>query len=77
MKTYIHVNRNKIDSNRKHNKTDPVITVKNYKTNKYGKKVDILDKEGNIVASVIYSPKRPLACGAKVWIETESKIKIS
>lgn len=77
MKTYIHVNRHKIDSNRKHKTTIPVITVKNYKTTKYGKKIDILDKEGNIVASVIYSPKHPLSCGAKVWIETESKIKIS
>jgi len=27
-------------------------------------------------AKVIYSPDKPLSCGAKVWIETESEVKI-
>ncbi len=32
------------------------------------------DKDGNIVASVVYSPDKPLSCGARVWIETDSEV---
>jgi hypothetical protein len=26
------------------------------------------------VAKIVYSPEKPLSCGAKVWIETNEKI---
>jgi len=26
---------------------------------------------------VVYSPDKPLSCGAKVWVETEAEVKIS
>jgi len=52
------------------NKTkDPVITVKTSKSNNYAHEVKI---EGP--SKVIYSPDKPLACGAKVWIETDEKV---
>lgn len=76
MKTIIHVNQHKIRSNQKTGKRDPVITCKTYKSNQYGSKVEILDKEGRVVATVIYSPDKPLSCGARVWIETENQINI-
>tara|TARA_Y100000004_G_scaffold130079_1_gene146724 strand:- start:270 stop:488 length:219 start_codon:yes stop_codon:yes gene_type:complete len=69
MKTKIHINQHVIKSNYKNNKRDPVITVKTYKSNNYGHQVDILGP-----SKVIYSPDKPLSCGAKVWIETESKV---
>ena len=56
-----------IRSNKKNGTNDPVITVKTYKSNTYGHEVDIL---GN--SKVVYSPDKPLSCGARVWIETES-----
>jgi hypothetical protein len=37
--------------------------------------VDILDKDGNVVASVVQS-RKPLSCGALVWVETELDIRV-
>ena len=69
MKTKIHINQHVIKANHKNNKRDPVITVKTYKSNNYGHQVDILGP-----SKVIYSPDKPLSCGAKVWIETDSEV---
>lgn len=71
MKTRIHVNQHKIRSNLKTGERDPVITVKTYKSNDYGHEVSI---EGP--CKVVYSPDKPLSCGARVWIETESEVVI-
>ena len=60
-----------IRSNKKNGTNDPVITVKTYKSNTYGHEVDIL---GN--SKVVYSPDKPLSCGARVWIETDSDVLI-
>tara|TARA_R100000781_G_scaffold4181_1_gene5356 strand:- start:51 stop:269 length:219 start_codon:yes stop_codon:yes gene_type:complete len=72
MKKRIHVNQHKIRSNKKHNLNEPVITVKTSKSNDYGHEVEILGP-----SKVIYSPDKPLSCGAKVWIETEAEVKIA
>ena len=69
MKKYIHINQHKIKSNHKHNKREPVITVKTYNSNTYGHQVHILGE-----CKVVYSPDKPLSCGAKVWIETEAEV---
>jgi len=71
MKKFIHVNQHKIKSNSKHNKNEPVLTVKTYKSNDYGHEVEI---DGP--CKVVYRPNKPLSCGAKVWIETKSEVKI-
>tara|TARA_R100000687_G_C6377493_1_gene130992 strand:- start:209 stop:427 length:219 start_codon:yes stop_codon:yes gene_type:complete len=71
MKKFIHVNQHKIKSNSKHNKNEPVLTVKTYKSNDYGHEVEI---DGP--CKVVYRPNKPLSCGARVWIETESEVKI-
>jgi len=75
-KTIIHVNKHVIASNRKHDKCEPPLTVKTYKSNDYCHEVAILDKDGNEVARVVHRPNKPLSCGAKVWIETRNYIKI-
>ena len=69
MKTKIHVNQHVIRSNKKHGKKEPVLTVKTYKSNTYAHEVEI-----NGPSKVIYSPDKPLSCGARVWIETESEV---
>ena len=71
MKKRIHVNQHKIRSNKKHNLNEPVITVKTSKSNNYGHEVEILGP-----SKIIYSPDKPLSCGAKVWIETEAEVNI-
>ena len=69
MKTKIHVNQPVVRSNKKHGKKEPVLTVKTYKSNTYAHEVEI-----NGPSKVIYSPDKPLSCGARVWIETESEV---
>lgn len=71
MKTIIHVNQHVIRANNATGARDPVLTVKTYKTNRYAHTVEI-----NGPARVVYSPDKPLSCGARVWIETESEVTI-
>jgi hypothetical protein len=75
MKNIIHVNQHNIKANAK-GANLPVITCKTYKSNNYANNVNILDKQGNIVATIKYSKDNPLSCGAKVWIETQNEIQI-
>lgn len=65
MKTIIHVNQHIIRSNKKTGARDPVLTVKTYK---YNIKCHAVQVHG--ASRVVYSPDKPLACGARVWIET-------
>jgi hypothetical protein len=76
MKKIIHVNQHVIKSNSKKGENEPVLTCKTYKENRYASEVEILDKDGEVVAKVIYRPNNPLSCGAKVWIETNNDINI-
>lgn len=75
-KKWIHINQHVIKSNRKTGAREPVITCKTYDTNDYGHEVIIYDKDGNEVARVIYSPDKPLSCGAHVWLETTNDVKV-
>ena len=76
MKKRIHINQHVIKSNKKNKQTKPPITVKTYKSNDYGNSVSIRDKDGNEVARVIYSPDKPLSCGATCWIETNEEVTV-
>ena len=60
-----------IRRNQKTGEREPVITVKTYKTNTYDHDVEILGP-----SKVIYSPDKPLSCGARLWIETDSEVMI-
>jgi len=53
-----------------------VITAKDYIQNRKGNDVLILDDDGEVVARVIYSPDKPLDCGAKCWIETFNEVVV-
>ncbi len=70
MKKRIHVNGHNIRDNNRDGGDRPIITVKTYKENIYGHKVNI-----NGPSSVVY-PKKPLKCGARVWIETEAEVVV-
>jgi len=72
----IHINMHRIKSNRKSGAREPVITVKDYQSNTYGNQVIIKDASGEEVARVVYSPDKPLSCGATVWIETRNDIHV-
>ena len=71
MKTRIHVNQHIIKRNAKSGDREPVLTCKPSKSNNYAHEVII---KGD--SKVIYSPDKPLSCGAKVWIETDGEVII-
>ena len=66
-KKRIHINQHRIKANAKDSENRPVITVKVGKENRYFHDVAICG-----ASRVIYSPDKPLSCGAKVWIETRA-----
>lgn len=68
----IHVNQHHIKANAKDTENRPVFTVKNRGETFTGHCVHI-DGE----ALMIYSPHKPLSCGAKVWAETTAEVSIS
>ena len=72
MRKQIHVNQHKIRSNRKNDEEEPVLTVKTYKENNYAHEAVIRTKDGVELGRVIYSPHKPLSCGARVWIEMDT-----
>ena len=75
MKKILHINQHVIRKNTKTGERNPVITCKTYKSNNYCHTAIIKDKNGDEVAKIVYSPDKPLSCGARVWIETHNEIK--
>jgi hypothetical protein len=72
MATRIHVNRQRIASNRKHGTSLPAIGVERPGRRKvYGHSVEILGP-----SRIVYRPQRPLACGARAWVETTSPVRV-
>lgn len=67
----IHVNQHIIKRNKKSGEDTPPLTVKLRGANLRAAAVEI---HGPSV--VIYSPNRPLDCGARVWIETRSPVDV-
>jgi hypothetical protein len=74
-RTIIHVNQHSIKANSK-GESKPVLTCKTHKGNQYSNEVIVLGQDGLEAAKIIYSPDKPLSCGAKVWIETFGEVQI-
>lgn len=70
-KRYIHVNQHVIRANLKTGRRDPVLTVKSSKSNQYGHEVHI---DGP--CRVVYTPDKPLSCGARVYIVVEGDVPV-
>lgn len=67
----IHVNKHVIAANRKYNRNNPPLSCKVGKDNFYGFDIEIKGP-----GRVVYSPDKPLKCGAWVWIETNAPVEI-
>ena len=72
-KKYIHVNQHKIRANKKNGTDEPVITIKEGKTNSYCHEVKV---NGPSVVKYGGNDKPLLSCGARVVIQTDSEIDI-
>ena len=64
----IHVNQRIIKRNKKTGERTPPLTLKSWWAHKNVKATTIVI-DG--MARVVYSPNKPLPCGAVVWIETD------
>ena len=67
----IHVNQHVIKANAKYGENNPVFTIKQGGKNTYAYNVRVVGE-----MELVYSPHKPLSCGAKVWIETRGDIKV-
>lgn len=73
VKHIIHVNQHILKRNRKTGEREPVLTCKRKSGGPVTRahQVAIVDADGREVARVVYSPDKPLSCGAVCWIESE------
>jgi hypothetical protein len=69
--TRIHINRQRLASNRKHKENHPVVVVDRGKKRKYCHELEIAGP-----CRLVYRPDRPLACGATLWIEVQPQIDV-
>ena len=67
----IHVNQHVIKANAKNGENNPIFTIKQGGSNTYAHNVKV---KGEM--ELVYSPDKPLSCGAKVWIETRGEIEL-
>ena len=67
----IHVNQHVIKANAKYGENNPVFTIKQGGKNTYAYNVKVVGE-----MELVYSPHKPLSCGAKVWIETRGDIEL-
>ena len=67
----IHVNQHVIKANAKNGKNNPIFTIKQGGKNTYAHNVKVIGE-----MELVYSPDKPLNCGAKVWIETRGDIEV-
>jgi hypothetical protein len=70
----IHVNQHIIRRNKAEGRTDPPLTVKQGKSNTYAQSVEILGPSKLVYA--LHEGRKPLSCGATIWIETYSDLVI-
>ena len=70
-KTIVHVNMHIIRGNKKNGKSEPALTVKRGRENIRCHEVEIPGP-----AKVVYSPDKPLSCGARCWVETYSEVEV-
>jgi len=68
MTKIIHVNRQHIAMNAKDRGNRPVYTIKEGRTTRYAREVEICGP-----SKLVYSGD-PLSCGARAWIETDASI---
>ena len=67
----IHVNQHVIKANAKNGENNPIFTIKQGGKNTYAHNVKV---KGEM--ELVYSPDKPLSCGAKVWIETRGDVEL-
>jgi len=68
----VYINRHVVAANQKSGERNPPITILRGK----GRRTYALGVELIGTARVIYSPDKPLSCGARVWIECDDAMSV-
>jgi hypothetical protein len=69
----VYINRHVVAANQKSGARNPPITILRRKAQReYAREVELIG-----TARVVYSPDKPLSCGARVWIECEEALAIN
>ena len=71
MKTIVHVNQQVIARNRRAGTNEPPLIVRTYRGALQAQEIEIMGP-----SKIVHSPHKPLKCGARVWIETESEVRV-
>jgi hypothetical protein len=72
--TIVHVARQAVASNIKHGTAEPTIIVRKGKTSSRHHAVELVGPAR--VVSAFDGSRKPLACGARVWIECEGAVPV-
>lgn len=76
-KKHIKVNRHNIDFNKRHEDNRPPLSMtQSGEPVTKGHQFVAMLPSGNEAFRVVYSPDKPLSCGATVWIETNLNIEV-
>jgi len=65
----IHVNQHVIRANKMKGERNPPLVIIRGSKREYANEVQIIG-----AARVVYSPDKPLSCGARIWIEAQDAI---
>lgn len=69
----LHVDKQIIAQNRKSGRNDPTITVQTSKGSYKASVVEVLGPSKFLQANAC---RKPLSCGARVWIETKAEVQL-
>lgn len=71
MKAIIHVDQHILRGNRKTGSRNPPLSLRTYRSIEKAQKIQIVDDQGKVIATLKYQPDDPLKCGATVWLEAD------
>lgn len=70
-KQILHVAQDAIAANRKDGGLRPPIITRTYRGAERAHEVELV-VAGKVVGKFVYSPHKPLSCGARLWLESDS-----
>jgi hypothetical protein len=70
VKQIVHVARQAIASNMKHGLNEPPLIIRDYRGAERHHEIHFVNPATDeVLGRFVYSPDKPLACGARAWIE--------
>jgi hypothetical protein len=74
MKQIIHVAQDAIRRNAKNGTNEPAIIIRDHRWSRRVHEIELQTPDGKVIGKMIYSPHKPLSCGARLWIELDTEI---